>query len=77
MDDLYGYLLKDEELKGMFENWGYDDKVLVSRCNDLLMKIKSYLYTFNYESIKEGVNKDIVVTNELSCVPPANIFPIN
>ena len=59
MDDLYGYLLKDEELKGMFENWGYDDKVLVSRCNDLLTKIKSYLYTFNYESIKEGINKDI------------------
>lgn len=59
MDDLYGYLLKDEQLKGMFENWGYEDKVLVSRCNDLLTKIKSYLYVFNYESIKEGASKDI------------------
>ena len=59
MDDLYGYLLKDEQLKGMFENWGYDDKVLVSRCNDLLTKIKSYLYIFNYESVKEGASKDV------------------
>lgn len=59
MDDLYGYLLKDEELKGMFENWGYDDKILVSRCSDLLFKIKSYLYTFDYPSVKEGALKDI------------------
>ena len=59
MDDLYGYLLKDEQLKGMFENWGYDDKVLVSRCNDLLTRIKSYLYIFDYSSIKEGVEKDV------------------
>lgn len=59
MDDLYGYLLKDENLKGMFENWGYDDKVLVSRCNDLLTRIKSYLYIFGYENIKEGASKDI------------------
>lgn len=59
MDDLYGYLLKDENLKGMFENWGYEDKVLVSRCNDLLTKIKSYLYIFGYETIKEGTIKDL------------------
>lgn len=59
MDDLYGYLLKDEHLKGMFENWGYDDKVLVSRCNDLLTRIKSYLYIFGYDSVKEGASKDI------------------
>lgn len=59
MDDLYGYLLKDEQLRGMFENWGYDDKVLVSRCNDLLTKIKSYLYIFDYPSVKEGASKDI------------------
>lgn len=59
MDDLYGYLLKDEQLRGMFENWGYDDKVLVSRCNDLLTRIKSYLYIFDYPSIKEGVEKDL------------------
>ena len=58
MEDLYGYLLKDENLKGMFENWGYDDKVIISRCNDLLTKIKSYLYIFNYESVKEGASKD-------------------
>ncbi len=59
MDDLYGYLLKDEQLRGMFENWGYDDKVLVSRCNDLLTKIKSYLYIFDYPNVKEGASKDI------------------
>lgn len=59
MDDLYGYLLKDEQLKGMFENWGYDDKVLVSRCNDLLTKIKSYLYVFDYPSVKDGASKDV------------------
>lgn len=59
MDDLYGYLLKDEHLEGMFENWGYEDKVLVSRCNDLLTRIKSYLYVFNYENVKEGANKDL------------------
>ena len=59
MDDLYGYLLKDEQLKGMFENWGYDDKVLVSRCNDLLTKIKSYLYIFDYPSIKDGASRDV------------------
>lgn len=59
MDDLYGYLLKDEQLKGMFENWGYDDKILVSRCSDLLSKIKSYLYIFDYPSVKEGARKDI------------------
>lgn len=59
MDDLYGYLLKDEQLKGMFENWGYDDKVLVSRCNDLLTKIRSYLYIFDYSSVKEGASKDV------------------
>ena len=59
MDDLYGYLLKDEHLKGMFENWGYDDKVLVSRCNDLLTRIKSYLYIFDYESAKVGAIKDL------------------
>lgn len=59
MDDLYGYLLKDEQLRGMFENWGYDDKVLVSRCNDLLTKIKSYMYIFDYPSVKEGASKDI------------------
>ena len=59
MDDLYGYLLKDEQLKGMFENWGYDDKIIIARCNDLLYKIKSHLYTFHYESVKEGVSKDI------------------
>ena len=58
MEDLYGYLLKDEQLRGMFENWGYDDKVIISRCNDLLTKIKSYLYIFNYESVKEGASKD-------------------
>jgi len=58
MEDLYGYLLKDENLKGMFKNWGYDDKVIISRCNDLLTKIKSYLYIFNYESVKEGASKD-------------------
>lgn len=57
--DFYELLLQDEQLKGMFENWGFDDKVIVSRCNDLLYKIKSHLYTFNYESIKEGVSKDI------------------
>jgi hypothetical protein len=59
MDDLYGYLLKDEQLKGMFENWGYDDKVLVSRCNDLLTRIKSYLYIFDYEDVKTGARKDL------------------
>ena len=58
MEDLYGYLLKDKNLKGMFENWSYDDKVIVSRCNDLLTKIKSYLYIFGYESIKDGAGKD-------------------
>jgi hypothetical protein len=57
--DFYELLLQDEHLKGMFENWGYDDKIIVSRCNDLLYKIKSHLYTFNYESVKEGVSKDI------------------
>lgn len=57
--DSYDLLLQDEQLKGMFENWGYDDKVIISRCNDLLYKIKSHLYTFNYESIKEGISKDI------------------
>lgn len=57
--DFYELLLQDEQLKGMFENWGFDDKVIISRCNDLLYKIKSHLYTFNYESIKEGVSKDI------------------
>ena len=59
MVDFYELLLQDEHLKGMFENWGYDDKIIVSRCNDLLYKIKSHLYTFNYESVKEGVSKDI------------------
>ena len=58
MEELYDYLLKDKNLKGMFENWSYDDKVIVSRCNDLLTKIKSYLYVFGYESIKEGASKD-------------------
>ena len=48
MVDFYEILLQDEHLRGMFENWGYDDKVLVSRCNDLLTKIKSYLYIFDY-----------------------------
>jgi len=57
--DFYELLLQDEHLKGMFENWGYDDKIIISRCNDLLYKIKSHLYTFNYESVKEGVSKDI------------------
>lgn len=57
--DFYELLLQDEQLKGMFENWGYDDKIIISRCNDLLYKIKSHLYTFNYESVKEGVSKDI------------------
>lgn len=59
MVDFYELLLQDEHLKGMFENWGYDDKIIISRCNDLLYKIKSHLYTFNYESVKEGVSKDI------------------
>lgn len=57
--DSYEILIQDEQLKGMFENWGYDDKIIISRCNDLLYKIKSHLYTFDYESIKEGVSKDI------------------
>ncbi len=57
--DFYDKLIQDEQLKGMFENWGYDDKIIVSRCSDLLYKIKSHLYTFNYESVKEGVSKDI------------------
>ena len=59
MVDFYELLLQDEQLRGMFENWGYDDKIIISRCNDLLYKIKSHLYTFNYESIKEGISKDI------------------
>ena len=59
MVDFYEMLLQDEHLRGMFENWGYDDKIIISRCNDLLYKIKSHLYTFNYESVKEGVSKDI------------------
>ena len=59
MVDFYEILLQDEHLRGMFENWGYDDKIIISRCNDLLFKIKSHLYTFNYESVKEGVSKDI------------------
>lgn len=57
--DSYEILIQDEQLKGMFENWGYDDKIIISRCNDLLYKIKSHLYAFNYESVKEGVSKDI------------------
>ena len=57
--DFYEQLIQEEQLKGMFENWGYEDKIIISRCNDLLYKIKSHLYTFNYESVKEGVNKDI------------------
>ena len=57
--DFYEQLIQDEQLKGMFENWGYDDKIIIARCNDLLYKIKSHLYTFNYESVKEGVSKDI------------------
>jgi hypothetical protein len=56
--DFYEQLIKDEQLKGMFENWGYEDKIIISRCSDLLYKIKSHLYTFNYESVKEGVSKD-------------------
>ena len=59
MVDFYEILLQDEQLRGMFENWGYDDKIIISRCNDLLYKIKSHLYAFNYESVKEGVSKDI------------------
>jgi len=57
--EFYELLLQDEQLKGMFENWGFDDKVIISRCNDLLYRVKSHLYTFNYESVKEGVSKDI------------------
>lgn len=57
--DFYEQLIQDEQLRGMFENWGYDDKIIIARCNDLLYKIKSHLYTFNYESVKEGVSKDI------------------
>ena len=57
--DFYDQLIQDEHLKGMFENWGYEDKIIISRCNDLLYKIKSHLYTFKYESVKEGVSKDI------------------
>ena len=57
--DFYEQLIQDEQLKGMFENWGYEDKIIISRCNDLLYKIKSHLYTFSYESVKEGVSKDI------------------
>ena len=63
MEDLYGYLIKDKNLKGMFENWSYDDKVIVSRCNDLLTKIKSYLYIFGYESIKDGAGKDVTFSD--------------
>ena len=59
MEDLYGYLLQDEQLRGMFENWGFEDKVLVSRCNDLLTRIKSYMYIFGYSNVKEGVDKDV------------------
>ena len=55
--DFYEQLIQDEQLKGMFENWGYEDKIIISRCNDLLYKIKSHLYTFSYESVK--VSKDI------------------
>lgn len=57
--DFYEQLLQDEQLKGVFENWGYEDKIIISRCNDLLYKIKSHLFTFNYESVKEGISKDI------------------
>lgn len=57
--DFYDQLIQDDQLKGMFENWGYEDKIIIARCNDLLYKIKSHLYTFNYESVKEGVSKDI------------------
>ena len=55
----YEQLIQDDQLKGMFENWGYEDKIIIARCNDLLYKIKSHLYTFSYESVKEGVSKDI------------------
>lgn len=57
--DFYDQLIQDEHLKGMFENWGYEDKIIISRCNDLLYKIKSHLYAFSYESVKEGVSKDV------------------
>ena len=57
--DFYDQLIQDEHLKGMFQNWGYEDKIIISRCSDLLYKIKSHLYTFKYESVKEGVSKDI------------------
>ena len=57
--DFYDQLIQDEQLKGMFDNWGYEDKIIISRCSDLLYKIKSHLYTFNYESVKEGVSKDV------------------
>ena len=57
--DFYDQLIQDDQLKGMFENWGYEDKIIIARCNDLLYKIKSHLYTFSYESVKEGVSKDI------------------
>ena len=57
--DFYDQLIQDDQLKGRFENWGYEDKIIIARCNDLLYKIKSHLYTFSYESVKEGVSKDI------------------
>ena len=59
MTDFYDALIQEEQLEGMFENWGYEDKIIISRCNDLLYKIKSHLYAFGYESVKEGVSKDI------------------
>ena len=56
--DFYDQLIQDEHLKGMFENWGYEDKIIISRCSDLLYRIKSHLYAFNYESVKAGVSVD-------------------
>ena len=64
--DFYDQLIQDEHLKGMFENWGYEDKIIISRCSDLLYKIKSHLYTFKYESVKDGVSKDITFND--SCI---------
>ena len=51
MVDFYELLLQDEHLKGMFENWGYDDKIIVSNygVREDVDLIKFYLEEIKYK----------------------------
>ncbi len=59
MSESFRLISDENEFRRIFSNWNYDDKAIISRCFDLFNRIKEHMFSFGYESISEGIVKDL------------------